>query len=272
MTQMVAGPPAREPTTQRKHRAQIRARTLRTDRWWLGPLATFLGLTGFVVYGVWAAFDPDYFAEPYIAPFSSPCLASSCPEGARLFGWAPVGDWWVLPPALLILAFPGGFRLTCYYYRKAYYRSFWLSPPACAVGEPHRKYTGERRFPLILQNIHRYFWYVALLIGAILTFDAILAFRDENGNWGHIGLGTVILVVNAALIVLYTISCHSCRHIVAGRLNHFSRHPLRYKAWTYISKLNAKHQQLAWASLVSVIVADLYVRLVAKGIIDFPFA
>src|SRR5690606_4417389 len=145
MTQMVAGPPAREPTTQRKHRAQIRARTLRTDRWWLGPLATFLGLTGFVVYGVWAAFDPDYFAEPYIAPFSSPCLASSCPEGARLFGWAPVGDWWVLPPALLILAFPGGFRLTCYYYRKAYYRSFWLSPPACAVGEPHRKYTGERR-------------------------------------------------------------------------------------------------------------------------------
>lgn len=272
MTQMVAGPPAREPTTQRKHRAQIRARTLRTDRWWLGPLATFLGLTGFVVYGVWAAFDPDYFAEPYIAPFSSPCLASSCPEGARLFGWAPVGDWWVLPPALLILAFPGGFRLTCYYYRKAYYRSFWLSPPACAVGEPHRKYTGERRFPLILQNIHRYFWYVALLIGAILSFDAILAFRDENGEWGHIGLGTVILVVNAALIVLYTISCHSCRHIVAGRLNHFSRHPLRYKAWTYISKLNAKHQQLAWASLVSVIVADLYVRLVAKGIIDFPFA
>jgi hypothetical protein len=272
MTQMVAGPPAREPTTQRKHRAQIRARTLRTDRWWLGPLATFLGLTGFVVYGVWAAFDPDYFAEPYIAPFSSPCLASSCPEGARLFGWAPVGDWWVLPPALLILAFPGGFRLTCYYYRKAYYRSFWLSPPACAVGEPHRKYTGERRFPLILQNIHRYFWYVALLIGAILSFDAILAFRDENGEWGHIGLGTVILVVNAALIVLYTISCHSCRHIVAGRLNHFSRHPLRYKAWTYISKLNAKHQQFAWASLVSVIVADLYVRLVAKGIIDFPFA
>jgi hypothetical protein len=78
--------------------------------------------------------------------------------------------------------------------------------------------------------------------------------------------------VNAALIVLYTISCHSCRHITAGRLNHFSKHPLRYKAWTYISKLNAKHQQLAWASLVSVMVADLYVRLVAKGIIDFPFA
>src|SRR5690606_4314197 len=153
------------------------------------------------------------------AQFSSPCLASSCPEGARLFGWAPVGDWWVLPPALLILAFPGGFRLTCYYYRKAYYRSFWLSPPACAVGEPHRKYTGERRLPLIQHDLHRYFCYVAILIGAIRSFDAILAFRDESGAWGHSGLGTVILVVNAALVVLYTSSCHYCRHIVAGRLN-----------------------------------------------------
>ncbi len=272
MTQIMAGPPASEPTTQRKQRAQIKARTLRTDRWWLAPAMTFAGLMAFIVYGGWAAFDPSYYSAPYLAPFSAPCLAESCPEGARLFGWAPFGEWYTLPPAFLILAFPAGFRVTCYYYRKAYYRSFWLSPPACAVNEPHKSYSGERRFPLIIQNIHRYFFYFAVLIAAILSYEAVMSFRDADGNWGHVGLGSLILVVNAALIVLYTVSCHSCRHITAGRLTHFSKHPLRYKAWTWISKLNAKHQELAWASLFSVMIADLYVRLVAKGIINFPFA
>ncbi len=140
------------------------------------------------------------------------------------------------------------------------------------MAEPHKKYTGETRFPLILQNIHRYFFYFGAVIALILTYDAVLAFRDKDGNWGHVGLGTIILVVNAILILCYTFGCHSCRHITAGRLNHFSKHPLRYRAWTLVSKLNAKHQQFAWASLFSVMLADLYVRLVAKGIINFPFA
>ncbi|MDR8412636.1 hypothetical protein [Nonomuraea sp. 3-1Str] len=253
----------------RRQRAQIKVRTLRTDRWWLAPLLTFLGLSAFLVYGVWAIFDTPYYVPgpEYIAPFSSPCLATSCPEGARLFGLAPFGDWYTLPPGLLILGLPGGFRLTCYYYRKSYYRSFWLSPPACAVQEPHGKYTGETRFPLIIQNIHRYFFYGAIVIGAILAYDAILALVHRPN-----GLGSWILLLNAVLIAAYTLSCHSCRHITAGRLNHFSRHPLRYRAWTFVSKLNAKHQPLAWASMFSVMGADFYVRLVAKGIIAFPYA
>ncbi|SDQ46105.1 hypothetical protein [Thermostaphylospora chromogena] len=266
MTQTTAESPSR------RQRAQLRVRTLRTDRWWLAPALTFVALTGFVAYGFWAIFDPTYFVEPYLAPFTAPCLATSCPEGARLFGFAPFGDWFTLPPGILILGLPAGFRLTCYYYRKAYYRSFWLSPPACAVNEPHKRYTGERRFPLILQNIHRYFFYAAILIAAILTYDAILAFRNSDGEWGHMGLGTLILVINAILIACYTLGCHSCRHITAGRLNHFSRHPLRYKAWTLVSKLNARHQLFAWMSLFSVMIADLYVRLVAKGVItDITF-
>lgn len=251
----------------RRQRAQIKVRTLRTDRWWLAPLLTFLGLSSFLVYGFWAIFDGSYFVEPYIAPFSSPCLATSCPEGARFLGVAPFGDWFTLPPGLLILGLPGGFRLTCYYYRKSYYRAFWLSPSACAVQEPHGKYTGETRFPLIFQNIHRYFFYFALVIGGILTYDAILALIHKP-----LGVGTWLLILNAVLIFAYTLGCHSCRHITAGRLNHFSRHPVRYKAWTIVSKLNAKHQQLAWASMFSVMGADLYVRLVAKGIILFPYA
>ncbi|MGI5492485.1 hypothetical protein [Microtetraspora malaysiensis] len=256
----------------RKQRAQIKVRTLRTDRWWLAPALTFTGLMTFLVYGFWAIFDQSYLAEPYIAPFASPCLATVCHEGARLFGLAPIGDWYTWPPGLLILGLPAGFRLTCYYYRKSYYRSFWLSPPACSVAEPHGKYTGETRLPLIMQNIHRYFFYFAVIIGLILTYDAVLSFRDKDGNWGHVGVGTIILLINAILILAYTFGCHSCRHITAGRLNHFSKHPIRYKAWTFVSKLNAKHQQLAWASMFSVMIADLYVRLVAKGVINFPFA
>ena len=251
----------------RKQRAQIKVRTFRTDRWWLAPALTFAGLMSFLIYGFWAIFDKSYFADPYIAPFASPCLATSCPEGARFLGLAPFGDWYGLPPGLLVLGLPGGFRLTCYYYRKSYYRSFWVSPPACAVAEPHGKYSGETRLPLILNNIHRYFFYGAILIGAVLAYDAVLALIHKPQ-----GVGTWILVINAVLIALYTLGCHSCRHITAGRLNHFSRHPLRYRMWTLVSKLNAKHQQYAWASMFSVMIADFYVRLVAKGVINFPFS
>lgn len=129
-----------------------------------------------------------------------------------------IGSWWGLSPALIILVFPLGFRLTCYYYRKAYYRGFWASPPACAVAEPHKKYSGETRFPLILQNLHRYFFYAALLVAVILTYDTVLTFRDEHYAWGHMGLGSLVFLVNVALIWAYTLSCHSCRHIVGGRI------------------------------------------------------
>ena len=79
------------------------------------------------------------------------------------------------------------------------------------------------------------------------------------------GLGTLVLLANATLLWLYSLSCHSCRHIVGGRLNHFSAHPLRYRAWTLVSRLNARHMQLAWISLVGVALTDLYVRLLATG-------
>jgi hypothetical protein len=248
-------------------RAQIGARTLRRDRWWLSPLVTVAVLGGFVVYGTWVAFvNRDYFADPYLSPFYSPCLAASCEEPT----WAIVGSWWPLSPALLVLPFPLGFRLTCYYYRKAYYRSFWLSPPACAVAEPHSKYTGETRFPLIIQNIHRWFWYAAVVVWAILGYDAVLAFRDENDNWGHMGLGTVLMVVNVVLLGVYTFGCHSCRHITGGRLRHFSKHPVRYKLWTWVSKLNARHAQFAWYSLFSVAIVDAYIWMLAANVFDDP--
>jgi hypothetical protein len=252
-------------------RPAISAPHLRTDRWWVPPLVAALGLASFVVYATWRAFaNTDYYAEPYVSPFYSPCLSSNCADMRGGANWALFGDWWGLSPALLVLIFPLGFRLTCYYYRKAYYRGFWASPPACAVAEPHQTYTGETRFPLILQNIHRYFFYFALPVAGILTYDAALGFRDEHAEWGHAGLGTLVLLVNIVLIWAYTLSCHSCRHIIGGKLRHFSAHPVRYRMWNWVGALTARHMLLAWSSLISVAVADFYVYLVSSGAFDDP--
>jgi hypothetical protein len=252
-------------------RARIGLKTLRADRWWLTPAVTFVVFTAFIVYATWRAFDGDnYFSEPYLSPFYSPCLSDSCVAGSSDFG-QPF-SWWSLSPALIILIFPLGFRMSCYYYRKAYYRAFWLSPPACAVAEPHGKYTGETRFPLIFQNIHRWFWYAAVVVALILTYDVILAFGPAEGESDgiHMGLGTLLMLINVVLIWGYTLGCHSCRHIMGGRLRHFSKHPVRYKAWTFVSKLNAKHANFAWYSLFSIAIVDFYIYLLATGTINDP--
>jgi len=246
-------------------RADVGERTLRSDRWWLAPLTTFTVFFGFIVYATFRAFwGKHYFSEPYLSPFYSPCLGD-CVDGASDFG-QPFQAW-PLSAALIILIFPLGFRMTCYYYRKAYYRAFWLSPPACAVAEPHKSYSGETRFPLILQNMHRWFWYAAVAVGLVLTFDVFLAFRPAHGESDgiHMGLGTLLMIVNVVLIWAYTLGCHSCRHIMGGRLRHFSKHPVRYKLWTWVSKLNGNHARYAWASLISIWVVDLYVWGLAAG-------
>jgi hypothetical protein len=249
-------------------RARLPFRTLRTDRWWLAPLLTFVGLMIFVVYATFRAFQQAHYWVPeysYLTPFYSPCMSVACEPGAAHFGQF-LPDSPLIPYAALSLPFLLAFRLTCYYYRKAYYRSFWQSPPACAVAEPHAKYTGETRFPLVLQNVHRYFFYAAALISVINTYDAILAFQSPSG-FGF-GLGNVILVTNVVLLWAYTLSCHSCRHVTGGRLKNFSKHPVRYWVWTQVSKLNTRHMQLAWITLGTLIATDLYVALVASGAIS----
>lgn len=243
-------------------------RTLRNDQWWRYPVVTGALLLVIVGYLTWAVLQGSgYYWEPYISPMYSPCLSDNCLSGA---GWSWFPSIAPASPALIIITFVGGFRVTCYYYRKAYYRSLWAAPPACAVTEPHKRYTGETRFPLILQNLHRYFWYITFFFGGVLTYDVVVAFRNHAGDWGHAGLGTLIMLINVVFIWLYQFSCHSCRHIMGGRLKHFSTHPVRYKLWSWASVLNARHMQYAWASLISVTLTDVYIRLLAAGAFDDP--
>jgi hypothetical protein len=273
--------------------------TERRDPWWIGPALTFAGLSAFLIYGTWAAFQGDYFEirndksyfhrplNPVVAPYLSPFYAPLIYDLQSPHAWFVTDrpSWWPafipITPALLILPFPGLFRFTCYYYRKAYYRAFWADPPGCAVGEPRKTYWGENRLPLILQNLHRYFMYIALIFLVLLTWDALLAFRwptlDEFGNptgrhqFG-IGLGTLIMVANVVCLAGFTFGCNSARHLVGGRLKCFSctgrtgETNLGYKMWRCSTALNEKHMEWAWISLFVVGFTDLYIRLCAMGV------
>jgi len=243
-----------------RSRAAIAAKTLRTDRWWIAPLVTFVGLAAWVTYATVRVFMHKWFYVDdyhYLTPFYSPCLTDRCGDAAE-FG-TPLPTFWFIPEASFTLPFLLLFRLTCYYYRKAYYRAFWLSPPACAVPDGHKRYTGETRFPLVFQNVHRYAFYAAAIISVINTWDAALA--QTTG----LGLGNLILWVNVIMLWAYTLSCHSCRHIAGGRLKHFSAHPVRYRFWTFVSKLNVRHMQLAWITLGTLALTDAYIMALAAG-------
>lgn len=253
--------------------------TSRYDAWWLPPLLQFLGFGSAIAYSTWAAAQGGFYhKEPYLSPFYSPTIIID------LNFWPFVGSPLAflgplihpISPAFVILIFPLGFRLTCYYYRKMYYRAFFLDPPACAVGDGafirEESYRGETRFPFNLLNLHRYFLYAALVILVILSYDFLIAFRQPEG-WG-VGLGTLILGLNLATLALYTFSCHSLRHLVGGKLDCFSCSRFaeaRYRGWKGISRLNKHHMLFAWVSLGAVCLADFYVRLIAGGIPGLAF-
>jgi hypothetical protein len=174
-------------------------------------------------------------------------------------------------PAFLILWAPAGFRITCYYYRGAYYKSFWADPPACAVGEPRGSYWGENAMPLLLQNLHRYMLYFALGFIVILTWDAWEALWFTTPDGGHelgIGVGTLVLGLNAFLLGGYTLGCHSLRHLIGGYADRISlRSQPQQKALDCVSCLNRSHMRWAWFSLAWVCFTDLYVRLCAMDYI-----
>lgn len=253
--------------------------TSRRDAWWLPSAATFTILLGFVAYASWAGYSNEHYEwGPYLSPMYSPLLFGPSPHS--WFGGPAQPAWW--PPflhysaAALILIIPLGFRLTCYYYRGAYYKAFWADPPGCAVGEPRKKYLGERRFPLVIQNVHRYFLYLGILYIGLLSYDAwkamwfpadgsSLLLRETPTRFG-IGVGTLILIVNPILLGCWTFGCHSLRHLAGGAVDVMSGRPVRRTAYRCVSCLNRWHMKWAWISLFWVSFTDLYVRMLSMGV------
>ncbi len=267
--------------------------TERKDNWQLAPLLTFLGFSAFIVYATFRAFQNDWFMVPgtqYLSPMYSPympevlsVLGIHIPQLEKMTAHGGLG--WILSPALLILWAPAGFRTTCYYYRKAYYRSFFTAPIACAVdSQPKspliallgsgKKYTGEKFFPMVLQNLHRYFFYVAALFILILSYDAFASFFMEHYAGIRVGLGSFIFTINVALLAMYTFGCHSWRHIIGGSVDCWSScgaiGEAREHAWKRQSLLNEHHMLFAWLSLFTVGFADFYVFMVSQGFWQDP--
>ena len=244
----------RLPSDKRGHPPLAR-RTARQDAWWVEPLITVVVLGAFIVYSTWVVFQGrDFYAEPYLSPFYSPLFQPA---------------WWPLSPALFVMWAPLLFRLTCYYYRKAYYRAFLWDPPACAVGEVRGGGYGGETGLFVFQNLHRFALYFAVIVLAFLWYDTIHAFFFRNGF--GIGLGSIILLANVLLLSGYTFGCHSFRYLIGCGMDCAScahAGAPRLQLYRWVSALNGRHAVWAWTSLFSVALADLYVRLVASGVIS----
>jgi hypothetical protein len=259
-------------------------KTQRKDGWWIEPLLVFLGFSAFIVYSTWAALEGRNFSANttflsggllanYISPMYSPLLFDMPGQhtGHAWFGEAPawLASLPLFTPAMLILWAPGGFRFTCYYYRGAYYKAFWQDPTSCSVGEPRNTYLGERWLPLVLQNVHRYFLYLAIVFIFLLSYDAIISYWFKNpitheGRFG-IGIGTIVLTLNPIFLGCYTFGCHSLRHLIGGRRDSLSSLGGRKQAYDCVSCLNRRHMMWAWISLFWVGFTDFYVRATSAG-------
>lgn len=223
--------------------------TQRKDFWWLEPLSLVIVLILFIIYSSWAAFQgKNYAYGPYLSPLYSPHINAT---------------WWKFSPAFILIWIPIGYRATCYYFRKVYYRSFFMDPPACAVSEVCKKYTGENSFPFVLQNIHRYFLYGATVLLFFHWHDVIYAFNFD-GHFG-IGVGSIIMLTDTFLLSLYIFSCHSFRHVIGGFLDSFGC-SIHHGLYASVSCQNEHHMLWAWTSLFMVGFADVYIRLCSMGI------
>jgi hypothetical protein len=238
--------------------------TTRRDRWWIQPVAVVTALSLFGIYAIFRAVFSKYYAitadgAHLQSPFFSPDLPGAFNGLGR-------------PWAFMVLWAPLGLRSTCYYYRKSYYRSFFLAPPSCAVaGVARRKYSGETKLPLVLNNLHRFFFYIATIVMGFLWYDAIRGLF-YHGDFGF-GVGNGIMLVNVICLSGFTFGCNSFRHIIGGKMNCFScstAAQTRHKAWQKVGILNGHHQFWAWVSMFSVAAVDVYIYLVSSGVFNDP--
>jgi len=268
--------------------------TDRIDGWWKGPTAMALYLGVMVVYSTWRGFmesnlpffgnfgrssgiiDGNYGTmaiesggSHVLSPLFSPLILPGM-DGNELGSFVPEALWW-MSPAMFILIFPAGFRATCYYYRKAYYRAFLQHPTACAVSTPWKEYKGETRL-FIVQNLHRYFLYAAICYLPILSYDAWLSVNfhetilldgaEISSHAYGMSVGTLVLAINVVLLAGYTFGCHAFRHLVGGGSNNWTDSGigrLRHRLWKFSTFFNEHHKDWALYSLFWVMFADFYV-------------
>ena len=235
--------------------------------WWVEPMTVVFVLSAFGIYSfvAIALYGGEY--QQFVSPFYSPEVP--------LPGWMP---GFITAP-MLVLWIPLGFRATCYYYRKAYYRAFFWDPPACSGkaqqldrpwAQSTESYKGERAL-FVLNNVHRYFLYASIIVVAFLLYEAFRTVFTAEGF--QIGVGSLLWFVNIVLLSAYTFSCHSFRHLVGGNKDCYScvrGGNARRKTYNFVSRLNARHPQWAWYSLFSLLATDIYLRLLQTGVItDF---
>jgi hypothetical protein len=217
------------------------------------PTFVVVALSAFSLYSAWAVL---FFKEgrfgPYLSPFSSPEFH------VTIAGF-------LIPTGIWIFWIPLVFRITCYYYRKAIFRSFLWHPRSCAVTEPDRgQYRGETRF-FVYNNLHRFTFYVTAVQVVVLWADAVLAFWYLGAF--HLGLGNLLMLVNVVCLSGYTFGCHAFRHLAGGGLDCFSCHRARYRLWKGVTVLNVRHDRWAWVSMFTVWGVDLYIRLLILGVL-----
>lgn len=240
--------------------------TNRKDAWWIPPISLGVSFFLFAVYSLAVTiFDfnagihtfGNLVGTHYNSPFYGP---------EPWFSWPAF-----LPFAFFTLWAPFGFRGTCYYMRRVYYRSFFAGPPACAVDGLSKfkgKYKGESKLPWVLNNFHRYFMYLAVILALYHWYEAIhsFVFIGASGNEFGMGIGTILAVLDATTLTLYVSTCHAFRHMMAGRINRQGK--ISAPIAKFLDKLNPYHGRFFWLSLTTVWIWDIYVRLMGHGILD----
>ena len=254
-------------------------RTNRIDNWLRQPLAMGIALTAAMIYTAVRLFlYPDTIhyevnGATVMSPIFSPNVLEWKLFGLKEWGETDAPSW--VNAAILVLWIPFGFRGTCYYMRRVYYRTFFASPVACWVDEPeiNKKigYKGEKRL-FIFNNLHRYFLYAAMIILAIKWWDVTHTLHFTEGaaqGWG-ICIGTLVMGFEAFLLTMYVTSCHALRHLAGGVLDRWTSPiaKLRGKLFGRISVLNRSHGFWFWTSLTFVFLGDLWVLAVDAGMVS----
>ena len=243
------------------------ASTQRIDNWWTEPFWMASALTIAVLYTgmrvlIWDG-DIQYDNHRVTSPIFSP-------DVLHLLHITNHPGW--MNSAMLILWIPFGFRGTCYYMRRVYHRTFFQNPTGCMIAKPELNYAigykGEKGL-FILNNIHRYMLYLAILILSVKFYDVILTTKFSDGSRA-ISIGTLILGIESFLLLMYVTSCHAFRHLFGGGMNRWrgGLSGVFGSLYRTVSKVNVHHSFWFWTSLAMVFLGDLFVLAVAEDILS----